>query len=150
MYLVVGLAAVIIIGGGIYWYTQSQNNVVMAPTDNVQPTNNVADVPASIDTTTPAGKISYSAALKLYGDRRIQFDTACVSIPSEVTYKVGTVIMLDNRSAKARVIALDNVNYNLGAWGYTVATLTTKAALPHTISVDCGKGENQGRILLQK
>lgn len=105
---------------------------------------------SSTQNTATSGSLSYANALKLYGTRRIQFDTKCALIPNDPTYKAGTTIMLDNRSSKSRAIALDNVAYNLGAYGYKIVTLTTTYSLPHTILVDCGVGQNNDRILLQK
>ena len=150
MWVVGAIVVAVIIIGGIWWMMAQNNTVVSPTTSNTTTTTTTPLVDNSIDSTTPAGKISYQNALKLYGDRRIQFDSTCQSIPNDVTFKVGTTIMLDNRSAKARIISLDNVNYSIRPYGYIIVTLNTSAALPHTVSVDCGKGENQGRILLQR
>lgn len=94
--------------------------------------------------------ISYNDALKIYANKRIQFDENCVASPNFVTFKEGTKIMLDNRASKARPVYLDGQVYNLQAYGFKIITLTTSAALPHTIMVDCGTGKNNGRILLQQ
>ncbi len=123
-----------IIGGIIYWFVQNPGNNISSSYSN------------SGNSASPA----YINALKVYADRRIQFDSNCLLTPNEVTFKVGTTIMLDNRSDKSRNIALDNTVYNFNPYDYKLVTLTTNAPLPHTIMVDCGQGQNNGRILLQR
>ncbi|OGZ63830.1 MAG: hypothetical protein A3A98_00900 [Candidatus Staskawiczbacteria bacterium RIFCSPLOWO2_01_FULL_40_39] len=93
--------------------------------------------------------LTYTQAVKLYVDKRIQFNDTCVASPNYVVFKKGTTIMLDNRSNKQRVISLDGVKYNLKPYGFVLVTLTTTAKLPHTIMIDCGTGQNNARILLQ-
>ncbi len=105
---------------------------------------------SSTPTTVPTQTLSYSDALKLYVDRRIQFDENCLVNPSYVTFKKGTKIMLDNRASKPRQVYLDGQQYSLKAYGFRIITLTTSAKLPHTIAIDCGNGKNNGRILLQR
>lgn len=92
--------------------------------------------------------MAYTDLVKQYTDRRIQFDDNCQTTPSAPTYKNNTSILLDNRSATARVVSVNGVKYQLGGYGYKVITLSS-TTLPREMSVDCGSRYNVGRILLQ-
>ena len=95
-------------------------------------------------------KLSYTQAVTLYKDRIIQFDQNCVAFPNQVAFKQGATIMLDNRSNKQRTISLDSQRYSFAPYGFKIVTLSTTATLPHTILIDCGTGQNNGSIILQK
>lgn len=99
----------------------------------------------------PAEKVpaDYGAAVTQYEGRRIQFGQYCNAIPTSVTYKNGTSIMLDNRSGEARHVKVGPTAYNLAGYGWRVITLTSKS-LPSTLLLDCGASRNVGTILLQK
>ena len=115
--------------------------------------NQVENSPSASPSASPgpsASKLSYDQALALYKNKRIQFDQSCVMVPNYVTFKKGVTIMLDNRASKQRIIALDNQKYSFPAYSFKIVTLSTTATLPHTISVDCGTGQNNGSIVLQK
>jgi len=101
-----------------------------------------------VGTKTPV--LSYTAAVKLYGDKRIQFDENCVVSPTNPSFKVGTKIMLDNRSSKKRSISLDSQYYSIGAYDFRVVTLNTSSKLPHEVLIDCDNGQQNGRINLQQ
>ncbi len=94
--------------------------------------------------------LSYSDALKIYKDKRIQFGSNCVPVPYYVVFKVGTKIMLDNRYNQTRPVYLDDYKYTLAPYGFKIVTLTTTAKLPHTMRVDCGTGKNNGSIFLEQ
>ena len=100
--------------------------------------------------TTTAPALTYNQALKIYTDKRIQFDENCIASPNYSPFKRGTNIMLDNRSSKLRPIYLDGQLYQLQPYGFKTITLDTAAKLPHTIMIDCGNGKNNARILLQQ
>jgi len=138
---VVLLAVVIIC---VYWYMQGQSLSYLY--SNTQDTQNNSDTQ---NNTSTAGKLSYTSAVNLYKDKRIQFDANCVASPSPASFNKGTKIMLDNRSNKQRRIALDGAVYNLAPYDYKIVTLTTTSSLPHTIMIDCGTGQNNGQIILQ-
>lgn len=99
--------------------------------------------------TTPIKPI-YDEALKIYANRRIQFDQNCVASPNTATFKKGTIIMLDNRSSLSRTIALGNLKYTVKAYDFALVTLTTTYPLPHIILVDCGTKQNTATINLQQ
>lgn len=92
---------------------------------------------------------NYNAALKQYGNRRIQFDMYCQAVPVNSTYKVGSYLMLDNRSGDARIITVNKIQYRLAGYGWKIITLESKT-LPATWVLDCGSAVNVGTILIQK
>lgn len=88
----------------------------------------------------------YTALVAQYTSRRVQFGTSCQATPMAATYKVGTQIMLDNRSDTAAAIVFGGKTYNLGAYGYQIATLDTEGSF----LVDCGASQNTATIIVQK
>lgn len=105
-------------------------------------------VKAPVGSATPV--LSYDEALAQYADKRIQFDRVCQATPNTPTYKTGTRIMLDNRSAESRTIRVGTLRtVTIPAWGFTTLELTAKN-LPETFDVDCGIGENVATIIVQK
>jgi hypothetical protein len=83
-------------------------------------------------------------------DRWLALNAECTEIvPSGVTYKNNTLVMLDNTlSDKARVLKVGDREYNLEAHGWYLTTLTSKT-LPAFLRIDCGPME-LGRIELVK
>ena len=94
--------------------------------------------------------LTLDQALKIYANKRIQFNESCVPTPSYVTFKEGTKIMLQNGSSQTKNIYLDGQAYNIKAYSFVIVTLTTSYKLPHAIMVDCGTGKNNGTIFLQQ
>ncbi len=92
--------------------------------------------------------LTYSQAVNLYNNRRIQFDANCTVTPSSIVVKNGTAMMFDNRWSLPRSIALDGVRYVLDGYGFKVITLSNPN-LPHTTRIDCGTGVNNARIILE-
>lgn len=88
----------------------------------------------------------YTALVAQYASRRVQFGTSCQATPMAVTYKVGTAIMLDNRSNTAAAVVFGGKTYNLGAYGYQIITLDTEG----NFLVDCGASQNVATIIVQK
>ena len=97
---------------------------------------------------TPVLKTSYEQALEIYKDYRIQFGENCRATPSNVSYKNGTNIMLDNRSAYNRAIRVGSV-YTVNSYDFKIVKLSS-ASLPATWFVDCDNFQNVATILLQK
>ncbi len=111
------------------------------------------DTDTDTNTTTGSGSstvMAYSAALKAYEGKRIQFDEYCSAIPKAVVFKSGTRIMLDNRSNDKRKIVLDGKVYNIAAFGYTTAVLPTVTTTNKTVTVDCADLVNVATITVQK
>jgi hypothetical protein len=95
------------------------------------------------------GNLSYNAALKKYGTNRIQFQTNCQTVPNNVTYKAGTAVMFDNRSATAHTITFNGVKRTIPGYGWNVVTMTA-AKYPATILIDCDTSQNVATVLIQK
>jgi hypothetical protein len=69
---------------------------------------------------------SYADALKAYSATgyRMQF-VNCRASPGSLIIKKGKTFMLDNRDNKSHKIKVGNVTYNVGAYGYAIATAKT-------------------------
>ncbi len=95
--------------------------------------------------------LTYTQAVVKYEEagKRIQFDDRCAATPDSVTYKNGTVVMLDNRSESARTISFDSRQYTVPGLGYTMVTVSS-AKLPYTYLVDCDDQQNVLKVLVQK
>lgn len=128
--------------------------ILNAPTGETEKNKNNTQQPANKEAAAPANNVSqvlsYAEALKIYVNKRIQFDENCLVIPNYLTFKRGTKIMLDNRASVSRPVYLDRQVYNISAYGFKIVTLNTTFQLPHEIMIDCGSGRNNGRILLQQ
>lgn len=130
-------------------FSNNQNQNTNTPSTETQDNNSNPKVTGAPNNNVEV-RPGYTEAVNLYVNKRIQFNENCLVTPNNLTFKTGTKIMFDNRSAKARTFSLDNVRYNLKAYDYTFVTLSTSLSLPHEIIVECGNGENNGKILLQK
>lgn len=80
-------------------------------------------------TTTPApGAItqSYADALKIYSTSGYRFQFVnCKATPGKFTIKKNSKFMLDNRDNTAHKIKVGSVTYNVGAYGFAIATAKT-------------------------
>lgn len=92
---------------------------------------------------------AYSDLVKQYEGYRVQFDAGCQAIPSNMTFKNGTKILLDNRSGDARYVSVGGTSYYLEGYGYKIVTLSS-SDLPRTLLISCGAAVNVGQILLQQ
>ncbi len=154
--IIIAIVAALLVITGIWFSWQAYSTpVVVGPVDQ---NGEVADITQAGEENTnnqdgsgsTTAKLSYTAAVKLYTDRRIQFDSKCVATPNNASFKEGTVIMLDNRGTTAQKISVGGVVYTIGAYDYRVVTLSTTAQLPVTLNIDCGTGQQNARILLQQ
>ena len=160
VYVVVAAAAILVMLAGVCWYTKNGSGYMTAYYPEAQNTaGTLTDTKTTTTKTTasapvPAATLSYNDALKKYEGRRIQFGTdvygSCLVSPYQNAFKKGMAIMLDNRTAASLKISLDGQAHTLKAYGYKIVTLTATKALPYTISIDCGSGQNNGSILLQQ
>jgi hypothetical protein len=126
----------------------------VVPVDNTpvveQPTdNNSGDVGVNQeDANSPAVSLSYTAAMKKYANARMQINASCV-IPSpyvNLTFKVGSSVMLDNRSNESHSVLFNGTRYTLGAYGFRIVTLNTVKKF----MVDCDKSQNVATVTVQK
>lgn len=112
-------------------------------------TSSSSRAPASPPVSAPKSTLTYTQAINLYTNRRIQFDANCTVIPNNLVFKKGTQIMLDNRFNQARTVFFDGNPYYLEPYGFKIITLNTSLPLPHTVRIDCGTGKNNGQLILQ-
>lgn len=144
--VIVAVAAVVYFMGGD-WAGKYTGIVTKSPSPS--PVAGVAvKKPVAKQSTAPVSAKSYSDTVKEYEGRRIQFDERCQVIPQSPTYKNGTSIMLDNRSAGARSVMVGGAKYDLSAYGYRIVALSSPS-LPKELAVSCGSSGNVGKILLQ-
>lgn len=144
---------VVVVVGGVWWVSSNKGNLPGYGTQNQanyssSPSPSSATKPAVKKNTTPISSQNYTELVKQYEGRRIQFDDRCQINPQKPTYKNGTSIMLDNRSAQARAVGIGGVKYDLGAYGYRIVTLSS-SSLPKELAVTCGSSGNVGSVLLQ-
>ncbi len=152
------IIVILVIAAGVWWFNGSGSNVPLSPGASASPTavgatkkpvvskTNNSVTPTPIPVATSA--LSYSQLVAQYGNNRIQFDANCQAQPGNVVFKNGTKILLDNRSNQPRSISVNNINYNLGAYGYQVILLSS-STLPQTIKLGCNGLVNVGTIQLQ-
>lgn len=95
--------------------------------------------------------LSYQEAKTKYEGRRIQLDN-CTAIPSYMTVKGGTKLMLDSRSPEGNEVILDGTPHLLKGYEFKVITLSAKTS-PYTINIDCdtpfSQHYNIAQILVQ-
>ena len=99
-------------------------------------------------TTAPA-PLSYTRALQLYKDKKIQFTPSCQAYPNTVTYKNNTAIMLDNRSGAPQTIRFGGRTYTIGAYSFKIVTVYAPNT-PASFYVDCNSMQNVATIGVQK
>jgi hypothetical protein len=106
-----------------------EETATTTPTTTTSDTVKKTTAPAPVKTTAPApGAItqSYADALKIYSASGYRFQFVnCKATPGKLTIKQGTKFMLDNRDNTAHKIKVGSVNYNVGAYGFAIATAKT-------------------------
>lgn len=102
----------------------------------------------TIPTPIPTSTKSYTELVKEYEGKRIQFDERCQVVPKDATFKNGTSVLIDNRSASAKTVTVGSAKYDLVAYGYRIVTLSSPS-LPSKLALSCGTSGNVGSILLQ-
>ena len=154
------IVALLMVGGGIWSSMRTPSSVdgnsdeiTNETDDNIEeeiPQGTPSNTPATPTQTSKNANLAYSDAVRLYANRRLQFDSNCIVTPYYVVFKKGTTIMLDNRYEKPRTVSLDGVVYKLPAYGFKLVTLTSTKKLPYTMKIDCGNGKNNAQIFLEQ
>ena len=149
-----GILVALLIFGGVMWFfrkpaTQLPGEIASSTQEQTATTtaSTTASSPSPAETTV-SKSLTYEQALAQYADRRIQIQPGCQLSPATPVFKNGTYVMFDNRIPTAQAIALDGVRYIVGGYGFRIIRLSA-VRLPHTITVDCGSGRNNGQITLQ-
>ncbi|MEK7585778.1 MAG: hypothetical protein AAB477_00890 [Patescibacteria group bacterium] len=147
--LLIILVAILVVVIGIWIYNrQAEVDVdVNSPTVETQ-----IDSTEDIGSTPPTGtvSISYTKALQVYKDKRIQLGvgSGCPAHPRAMTFKNNTTIMIDNRAPIARTFKL-GTTYSIKAYGFRLINLSSDK-LPATWLLDCDKQQNVATVTLQK
>lgn len=111
----------------------TEESVVTDETATTTPTSTPEETTVKkttpVKTTTPApGAItqSYADALKIYSASGYRFQFVnCKATPGKFTIKKNAKFMLDNRDNTAHKIKVGSVTYNVGAYGFAIATAKT-------------------------
>ncbi len=103
--------------------------------------------PLPSGTTSPVDTRTYTQLLEAYKDRLVQFNSDChVSKIARQVFKVGSEILLDNRSSEPATISVGATNYTLSAYGYRVISLSKVG----TFTLDCNAGRNVATLTVQE
>jgi len=145
IFVLIFVAAIFVALAVLMSDTEKQKEAVIPQLSGQETGSSVAPKTGSTATQTQ----TYTALVKQYEGRRIQFDMGCQAIPGQATFKNGTKVMFDNRSGDARIITIGGIQYNFAGYGYKILTLTSKT-LPSNILLSCGAAVNVGQILLQR
>jgi hypothetical protein len=146
--IVVGVIVVALVVLMVVKNNQKTNETVNVEPESVEQVDGSNTETSTGTVKTPVVSITYQQALVKYKDRRIQLAQDCQATPTNVTYKNGTSIMIDNRSNATRVVKVGS-SYTIKPWSFKVINLTS-STLPATWLVDCGAQQNVATILIQK
>lgn len=123
-----------------------------SPIDELKP---IADEVVSTSITNPRSNTTssvrsdtrtYSELILAYKDRTLQFNTMCQVHMSKQVYKVGSEVLLDNRSGVPAAIKIGPSIYNISAYSYKVVTLSSIGEF----MIDCNDRENVATVTVQK
>lgn len=137
----------------LWWFRQGGSGQYVWPSTSSSPVPTVTATtkaavakPKATATATPTA--SYSQLVLQFGSNRIQFDNNCRVQPSNVVFKNGTQIMLDNRSSQTQSFTIGGTAYTLPGYGYQIITLS-QPSVPKNLTINCGSSVNVGTIQLQ-
>lgn len=82
--------------------------------------------------------LSYSDVVSLYGDKRIQFDDNCIATPTNASFLVGNMVVLDNRSDTLKAVKFINDTYAIPPFHVRIIELDRQGIF----SIDCGTSKN--------
>lgn len=95
----------------------------------------------------PVEKLLYGEAVVKYKDSRIQFvGETCQAVPSNQSFKVGTSLMLDNRSSKPATISIGPILYLVEPFGYHIVELKEVGSF----TANCNEQKNVLTLTIQK
>jgi hypothetical protein len=102
----------------------------------------------------PVGEsMTYSQAVAMYKDSRIQFNELCQATPGQMALKSGQKVMLDNRTSSEITLTMDGKQYVVAGYGWKVVTASTSRPLPYDLDITCKTAKNSipnaSRIYLQ-
>ncbi len=149
--VVLGIAIVAIAGVAVG--TLSKKDVAPVVPLEEAPKEEVVAAPTKVVTKKPSSSSpvvvdnrSYTELINAYKGKTLQFGATCQVLKSTQVYKLGTDILLDNRTSSPVVIKIGGASYNLGAYGYKVVDLPNLGEF----AIDCGSQQNVATITVQK
>jgi preprotein translocase subunit Sec63 len=95
-----------------------------------------------------SSELTYSNIVKMFLEKRIQFDKDCKANPAELTIKNRTPVMFDNQSGKKIVLSFSGRTIPLEANSYKLSVVSTSEA-SKTIIVTCNENKESGQIIIQ-
>ncbi|MDO8557854.1 MAG: hypothetical protein Q7S09_01525 [bacterium] len=134
------IAIIAALAGAGYWFSPLRNkeaspdslSVSPTPATSVSPALNPSAKPSSTakpktsaipNPSVPAAIETYQDALGVYSASGFRFQFSnCQASPGSLVMKVGAKFMLDNRDVVARTIGVSSKIYNIGAYGFAIAT----------------------------
>lgn len=91
-------------------------------------------------------KITYTEALKLYGNSVLQFNDSCQMSSKGRSFHLGNEVMIDNRSPRPRTITVGSVSIVVGPYDYGFIILKEKGT---SLSVSCSEQSNVAQLVVQ-
>lgn len=82
--------------------------------------------------------LSYGEVVDLYGQKRIQIDKDCRATPTNASFTVGTVIVIDNRSEEVKAIKFIEDTYAIPPLHVKIFELNRQGIF----AIDCGSSKN--------
>lgn len=102
-------------------------------------------IPSIISSTSVSDDaMSYGDFLKLYGDKRIQFNDTCQATPGSASFTVGDFLIFDNRSSKVQAVKFIDDLYALPPFHVRVFELKRQGIF----DIDCGSSKNVAKIIV--
>lgn len=153
--IVVGVIVILL---AVFFIARNRKVIAPAETNDDSSVTASGNTPAEVEDvstgsvhSTVATRVAYENALTLYKGSILQFDSMCAANPSNATWKNGTLIMLDNRSAVARTIHMGSMgNFPVSAWGFKIIKLSLTGIPTNAIAVDCDAHQNVALVTVQK
>ncbi len=130
------IAAVMVVGLALLAYSLSMNNAwhPQGAGTSLPGTTATKGVTGSV----PSAVSGFGQAYNTYATSGYRFEfVGCSGTPGSLSMKQGTKFMLDNRDNASHKIVVAGATYNVGPYGYAIATATTLGK--YNITCD-GKG----------
>src|SRR5690349_2391661 len=122
LWISVGVVVVLVLL--VWWFAarKSSDDVSSGAQTGSEEVDSTEDTTEGSVNPASAPALTYQQALLKYKDARIQLDKSCQAHPSQVTYKNGTSVMLDNRANVARTVKLGST-FSIKAYGFKIVKL---------------------------
>lgn len=118
--MIIAGAVIVAAVGALVGYAVWQGK---APAPSPEAQEVIRPTPSGAPVKEPASRLgqTYEAALKAFVGFRFQFAN-CSGTPGSFTVKQGSKFMLDNRDNEAHVFAVGTQSYEVGPYGFAVAS----------------------------